>query len=74
MSLKTQIQAKAALIKTQLQEAETALTGPNPDVATALSRVQRLHAMLNGLAQRAADHFGDDIETFSGGNDKPKEN
>lgn len=30
-----------------------------------------LHLELNGLARRAARFFDDDIETFSGGNDRP---
>lgn len=60
--------AKAAAIKTSVDAVETALTAG--DLETAKVEFTRLHAKLNGLAKRAAEHFGGEITEFSGGDGK----
>lgn len=63
--------AKAAAIKTSVDEVDTAFEAG--DLAAAKVAFDRLHLRLNGLAHRAAEHFGGDVEEFSGGTDKPPE-
>ena len=72
---KTTAVTKAASIKTTLTDLEDAVDAlsDSPEKSAVQEQVQRLHAKLNGLAHRAADHFGDTVETFSGGTDKPEE-
>jgi hypothetical protein len=71
VALRDVLITKAESIKLSVAEVETALDVG--DIVTARTAFARLHAKLNGLAHRAADHFGGDVQTFSGGTDKPEE-
>lgn len=59
---------KAAAIKTSVDEVDAALEAD--DIDAAKTAFGRLHAKLNGLAIRAAEHFGGTAEEFSGGTGK----
>jgi len=61
--------AKAAAIKTSVDQVDEAFE--SGDIEAAKAAFDRLHAKLNGLAARAAEHFGGDVTEFSGGTDKP---
>jgi hypothetical protein len=73
MFTKTFVRTKAASIKTSVDAVHAAFdalpAGAEKDALGA--ELERLHAKLNGAAQRAAEIFEDDVETFSGGTDKP---
>jgi hypothetical protein len=64
---------KGAEVKAKVDAVHAAIdalpAGPEKDEAQAA--FEALHLVLNGLARRAARFFDDDIETFSGGNDRP---
>lgn len=62
---------KAAAIKTSVDTIDAAFEAG--DIEAAKAEFGRLHAKLNGLAAKAADHFGGDVTAFSGGTDKPTE-
>lgn len=68
-------QTKAASIKTTLDDLEEAVEAlPTGEAkANVEAQVARLHRKLHHAARRLADFFGDDVETFSGGTDKPDE-
>jgi hypothetical protein len=75
MMSKSTVRAKAASIKASLDELEQAHAAlpDSPETAAAKAAAARLHAKLNGAARRLAEIFEVDIETFSGGTDKPEE-
>ncbi len=68
MSLKDILITKASAIKISVDAVDTAFAAN--DMAAAKTEFDRLHAKLNGLAKRAADHFGGDVTVFSGGDGK----
>lgn len=75
MISKTQARTKAASVKATLDELEARISAlpETQEKADLQSTAERLHRKLNGLARRAAEIFETDVETFSGGTDKPDE-
>ena len=75
MISKTRARTKAASLKASVDEVHAALDalpdGQEKNAANAA--FDRLHAKLNGAAKLLADIFEDDIQTFSGGTDRPQE-
>lgn len=75
MFTKSFVRTKAAGVKTTVDEVHAALdalpAGPEADAAKAA--FDKLHRRLNWVSRKLADIFDDDIETFSGGNDRPDE-
>jgi hypothetical protein len=75
MALRDVVITKAASIRASVNEVEAAIASllDSAEKAVVDEAFKRLHAKLNGLAHRAAEHFGGDVSTFSGGTDKPDE-
>jgi hypothetical protein len=75
MFTKTFVKAKAAGIKSRVDAHHAALDAlpEGPEKEAAQASFNNLHLGLNWLARRAADVFDDDVETFSGGTDRPDE-
>jgi hypothetical protein len=75
MISKTVARTKAASVRTTLDALHDAVEAlaESPEKAAVETELQRLHAKLNGAAHRLAEFFDDDVETFSGGTDKPEE-
>lgn len=75
MFTKSFVKAKAAGLKATVQEVHTAInnlpTGPEKDIAQ--DAFQKLHNRLNWVSRKLAEVYEDDIETFSGGDDRPDE-
>jgi hypothetical protein len=72
---KRKAKAKAASIKATIDNLHAAVEElpPSDGKVEVVTELDRLHRKLNGLARLAADFFDDEIETFSGGTDKPEE-
>lgn len=75
MFTKNFVRSKAAGIKTRVDAHHAALDAlpDGPEKEAALATFTSLHLGLNWLARKAAEVFDDDIETFSGGDDRPDE-
>jgi len=75
MISKTAARTKAASIRVSLDAVHASLEDipAGPEREAAILEMGRLHAKLNGVAHKLAEIFEDDVETFSGGTDKPEE-
>lgn len=70
MSFQSQCAAQSALVATTWQDVQDAHVAANP---TQWSTAVAAHcAALNGLSWLGSQHFGGDMETYSGGTEKPR--
>lgn len=75
MFTKALARTRAAKIKEELEAFEIAFASieASPEKEAAQAKLARLHARLNGAAAALAAIFDTDIQTFSGGTDKPED-
>lgn len=75
MFKKSFVQAKAQGIKGTVDQVHAALnTLPASDEKdAAVAAFDKLHRRLNWVARQLADRYEDDVQTFSGGTDRPDE-